>query len=76
VSRDPVHLDELVAARAGVEGDEPAAARARVYARLARYAERRRRLAPAQPTPWLDRKLDELLDALLELRRDAPVTHR
>jgi len=46
--------------------DDPA--RWSLYVRLSRYAARRRRLAPDQSTPWLDHKLDALLDELLELR--------
>lgn len=58
-------LDELLGVRLAVEGDDE---RLELYRQLARYGKRRRRLAPTQPTPWLDRKLDELLDELLELR--------
>ena len=58
-------LDEMTAVRAGVEGDPQ---RRYLYRQLARYATRRRRLAPDQSTPWLDRKLDQLLDKLLVLR--------
>jgi len=65
------HLDELLAARAGVDGDELAAERARVYARLAaqhRQRQRCARLGRYERMLELAADTDELLDRLLELR--------
>lgn len=58
-------LEELVAVRRAVDGDTE---RLTLYRQLARYAAQRRELAPGQSTPWLDRRIDQLLDELLVLR--------
>lgn len=68
---EPAHLDEMVAARAGVDGDQLAAERARLYARLASQRRQRQRCErlgrPDRIVELLD-ATDQLLDRLLELR--------